>query len=505
MQSDYKNLIKYLLTFVFCFSFLTATLVAETSSNNVIDTSPSHVAEIKNNLDSLEFVLPQSSRQQTNQNRFLYTFPRRIISNQELSVISFFQETNYILDANTELEVLIAKNQEKRIHLNLISGSVIIDNRLANESIQTIQVGNTFLKPFTNGIYLLTKDGSNITLGSIQGSFSLGVYDSTGQLSNTYLIHRFQEVNYDSVLSPQNFKTNPLASRAYLDRFRFSNISSINEDLSKSRLFKLNFKGKVYTPTQSQGFFASLNALNFNQNKENFLNIYPFYRALEQAKQDILKNNSANLSEFLVQARETYLKIISEDPNTINLFNQTANQNINLMVGLSPESNLNALKIFLADLFSSQLDQSTSLKLALSLLEDINYGYDNRKPDIAVRSEQVLVKSVNAPALLQNELSDLTNLLIVIDNILETYDTAYSLEIFQARESVIKSITSKTQDPQILNQIQARKLNYFQRVLSLGQERKIDIPKAKRIAFYIADSLPEDLQQQYRNQINQLD
>lgn len=481
------------------------TLIAESSYTNSIDITPANVVEFKNNQSSIEFTLPKTTDYQAAQSKYLYTFPKKIKSTQELSVLSFFNESNYILDKDTELEVLIAKDQEKRLHTKLISGTLILDTRLAKHSIQTIQVGNTFLKPFTNGIYIVSNLDGQIRLGAIQGSFSLGIYDQTGQLSNTLLIHRYQEVSYKGLLPIDTSAVSSLSSQRLIDTFRFSKFQNISEDISKSELFKLSFKGKSYTPDSDKVFTAKLNSLNFNQNKKNFLNIYPFYSSLDNSKKDILSNQSESLAEHLSEARTNYLDIVTNKPESLELLNQTANQNLDLLVGLSPTSNLNSLKIFLADLFSKDLNQDTSLKVALSLLEDINYGYDNRKPDISVRSEQVLSKVVSSPALANNNISDLTSLLVVLDNILETFDQSFSIEILQARETIISLISTKANDPELLNQIQARKLNYFQKVIDLAQEGKIEIAKAKRVAFFITDTLPEDIQQQYRNQINQLD
>jgi hypothetical protein len=498
-----KNIFKTLFTFTLCFLILAGSLALETSQANNLQTNPNYILKIESQPSDLLLGFQQQELSQPNSN-FIFNFPTQIQAQSELTAFNVMQDTRYIMDKDTELKTLIAKNSEKRFHSKLETGRLIFDTRQTTNSIQTIQVGNTFLKPFTNGLYYISKNQNQITIGSLQGSFTLGVYDSSGNLADTLLIHRYQEVSYDGFLNPDNLEIRSLSSVNFIDNFRFSKYLSIDSNVLQGELFKLTFKGKTIQANQSKSIQASLAPLNFNQNKENFLHVYPFYKKLEDAKQLIRSGNSESLTTTLVEARQIYNQTITDYPSSQTLFHETANKNLQLMSGLSPLSEYNTLKVFMADLFSSSLDSVTALKLSLSLLEDINYGYDNSKPDIAVRSEQVLRKVIQS-GLPEIEVSNKINLIVVIDNILETYPQSFTQDLFMARELISQDILSQTNDQDLVNQFEARKISFFQELIDLAQQGIIDKEKAKRIGFTIIESLPEDLQAQYRQDINQID
>ncbi len=484
--------------------FLIVSLLVESSFANTVQSEPDYIFKIESQPSDFTLTFKDSEPAQPSSN-FIFNFPTSLKANNNLSVINSFKDTRYVLSQDTELSTLIARNDDQRLHTKLESGQLILDARQTSQSIQTIQVGNVFLKPFTNGIYYLSKSENNTTIGSIQGSFVLGVYGSNGSLQSTLLIHRYQEVNFGSFLDPNSVEVSSLSSNNFTDDFRFSQFYNIDQSVLEGELFTLTFKGKTLKATNSNPIQASLSPLNFNQRKENFLIVYPFYKKLEDAKQLIKANNTENLSQTLAEARQIYSAAITEDPTGQSLFRETANMNLQLISGLNPLSKYNSLKIFLADTFSNSLDSVTALKLSLSLLEDINYGYDNSKPDISVRSEQVLLKVISSSGLKEIQTSDKINLVVVMDNIIDTYPQSLTSTLFRAREQVVQEIMSETDDQDLINQFEARKITFIQEVINRAQSGDIEIEKAKNISFTIIETLPEDLQDTYRLQLNEID
>jgi hypothetical protein len=470
---------------------------------NSIKTEPDYLFKIESEAETFELTFDEKTN--IAESNYIFNFPTRIKSNNDLSVINAFKDTRYILGQDTSLKTLIAKNEDKRFHTKLETGKVIIDARQTSQSTQTIQVGNTFLKPFTNGIYYISTKNGQTTIGSLQGSFTLGVYSSTGSLSNTYLVHRYQEVSFEGDLAPQNVEITSLSSNTFVENFQFSEYYNIDKSVLEGELFTLTFKGKTITPNSSSNWQASLNSLNFNQRKKNFLTVYPFYKKLEEAKSALKTNDTEQISQILSDAKTIYNNAITENPSSQSLFQETANQNLQLISGLNPLSKYNLLKVFLADTFSSSLDGVTALKLSLSLLEDINYGYDNSKPDIAVRSEQVLRKVITSSGLKDINSSEKVNLVVVMDNIIDTYPQGLTQTLFMARESVVNEILAQTNDQDLVNQFQARKITFLQDTIQNSKNSAIDIEKAKKLSFTIIETLPEDLQDTYRQELNAID
>lgn len=504
MYAVKKNNLKPILAFAACVILLVVSLLVESSFANSIKTEPDYLFKIESSTQSFDLSF-RDKTSETASSDFIFNFPTSIKSNQDLSVINSLKDTRYILSKDTVLKTLLSKFDQRRFHTKLETGKVIIDARQTSQSTQTIQVANTFLKPFTNGIYYLsTKDGQT-TVGSLQGSFTLGVYDDNGSLASTYLLHRYQEVSFDGSLDPQGVEVDSLSSTSFLDDFRFSEYYNIDKSVLEGELFTLSFKGKTITPNTPSSWQASLNNLNFNQRKKNFLTVYPFYKKLEEAKTALKANNTEQISQILSDAKSIYNNAITESPASQELFKETANQNLQLISGLNPLSKYNLLKVFLADTFSSSLDSVTALKLSLSLLEDINYGYDNSKPDIAVRSEQVLRKVITSSGLKDINPTEKVNLVVVIDNIIDTYPQALTQTLFQARESVVNEILVQTNDQDLVNQFQARKITFLQDIIQGSKNSTIDLEKAKKLSFTIIETLPEDLQGTYRQELNAID
>lgn len=504
MSLSKKRNLRIALSIVASFTFLFTTLIVESSNANNIQTTPDYLFRIESAPESFTFDF-QDQADTTPTSPFVFSFPQTIKSNQDLAVLNALKDTRYILSNQTELQTLKAIFSEGRFHSKLEEGQVIFDARQTSKSVQTIQVGNTFLKPFTNGIYYLSKNNNQYTIGSLQGSFTLGVYDGNGQLETTLLIHRYQEVNFEGSLDPRNIQVKSLSSNNLLDNFKFSEYYGLDQNVLEGELFQLTFKGKTVTPTDSKKIQASLSSLNFNQRKKNFLEVYPFYKKLEDAKQAIRRNQTDQVSLILAEARQIYTSSITENPESQSLYAETANANLELIAGLNPLSKYNILKIFLADTFSSSLDNVSGLKLALSLLEDINYGYDNSKPDISVRSEQVLSKVVESQGLQDVDLSNKVNLVIVIDNIISTYPQALTSQLFSARETIISQIQEDSIDDNLVAQLEAQKINFIQDTIDRAKSGVLDLDKAKSISFTIIKTLPDDLQDIYRQQLNQLD
>lgn len=499
-KKNFRIIISLLATFTFLFT----SLIFETTTANNLDATPDYLFRIESAPESFTFDFPDEENV-TPVSPFLFNFPQSIKSNQDLAVLNSFKDTRYILSEGTEIQTLKTIFSEGRFHSKLEEGQVVFDARQTSQSVQTIQVGNTFLKPFTNGIYYLSKIGNQYTIGSLQGSFTLGVYDSNGQLETTLLIHRYQEVNFEDNLDPQNIQVNSLSTNNLLDNFRFSEFYGLDQSVLEGELFRLTFKGKSITPTDNKSFQSSLSALNFNQRKKNFLEVYPFYKKLEDAKQSIRTNQSEDVSAILAEARQLYTSSITENPESQSLYAETANANLQLIAGLNPLSKYNILKIFMADTFSSSLDNVTALKLSLSLLEDINYGYDNSKPDISVRSEQVLSKVIESQGLKESDLPNKVNLVVVIDNIISTYPQALTSQLFSAREVMVSQIAEESLDENLVAQLEAQKVSFIQNTIDRAEDGEIDIDKAKDISFTIIQTLPADLQDTYRQQLNQLD
>lgn len=508
MSSVFHNkFIKALTTFTLAFLLLVTSLFIENSLASQKITEPDYILKTETNLENFQVLQQDKEEFQNIQSKFFFNFPKKIKTvDAELTHINLFKDTNLILGKNTTLETLIATSSDKRIHQKLEQGELIIDNRQTNQSVPSIQTSNVFFQPFTNGIYYISNKNGNVTLGAVQGSFLVGIFNSQGELSNKLIIHRNQQVDFPSTgLNPNDLKVSSLASIPHINKFKFSEFFSIDDSILEGELFQLVFKQRNITPQGSPSWQASFQAINFNQNKKDFLNIFPFYQKLEEAKMDIRTNQSKNLSNLLVESRQIYNDTITKFPDSAKKFNQTANQNLQLISGLSPLSDLNDLKIFLTDTFSQNLEPATALKTGLSLLEDINYGYDNSKPNISVKSEQVLNKVFASQGFKDLQVEDKVNLLVVIDNILSTYQASYTLELFQARELVASNILENIEDPALAESIQTSKINYLQEVIARGQSESIDSAKAKRIAFFLVDTLPEDLQADLRSQINNID
>jgi len=333
----------------------------------------------------------------------------------------------------------------------------------------------------------------------------LGVYNESGELSSTLLIHRYQEVSFEGRLDTQNPQVSSLSTSNFLDNFRFSEFYGIDQSVLEGELFSLTFKGKTVKATDSKSLQASLSSLNFNQRKKNFIEVYPFYKKLEDAKQAIRQGDADQVTNILAEARGIYTESITNNPESQSLYSETANANLQLISGLNPLSKYNILKVFMADTFSSSLDSVTALKLSLSLLEDINYGYDNSKPDISVRSEQVLARVISSQGLKDTEVSTKVNLLIVIDNIIDTYPQSLTTALFNSRESIVLALKEEADDQELINELEARKIQFIQDIISDTKDGKFEVEKAKDISFTIIKTLPEDLQETYRQELNALD
>lgn len=499
-----KKNYKIIIGLLSCVVFLFITLLVESSVANTTQSSPDYLFKIESSPEDFEFNFLNSDNTTSN-SEFIFDNPTKINSKSELSVLNAYKDTRYVMSQDAVLDTIIAKDQEKRFHTKLSDGQVILDTRQTSQSVQTIQVGNTFLKPFTNGIYYLSKNNESYRIGSLQGSFTLGVYNESGDLSSTLLIHRYQEVSFEGRLDIQNPQVSSLSTSNFLDNFRFSEFYGIDQSVLEGELFSLTFKGKTVKATDSKSLQASLSGLNFNQRKKNFIEVYPFYKKLEDAKQAIRQGDTDQVTNILAEARGVYTDSITNNPESQSLYAETANANLQLISGLNPLSKYNILKVFMADTFSSSLDSVTALKLSLSLLEDINYGYDNSKPDISVRSEQVLARVISSQGLRETDVPTKVNLLIVIDNIIGTYPQSLTTALFNSRETIVSALKEEADDQDLINELEARKVQFIQDIISDAKDGRFEVEKAKDISFTIIKTLPEDLQETYRQELNDLD
>lgn len=378
--------------------------------------------------------------------------PTYFKANSDLTLTAF--EDSYITMAEgTEFRTLIFT--KKKLHLQLIKGEAILDNRLSHNPV-TIQVDKVMVKPYEKGIIYLNK-GNQTKLQSLQGQALVGVYSNKGNLTETVLLPRSTEI---TVSDPKDLR--PISSNPsfYLVAQNADILPDIEQEIQAKELLNLTYKRRNIDPSDSNNFLPGLTqALTFNSKKRNYLKLYSFAEQLKFAEASLLASNLSQSAISISEAKRTYQDQTASSPNSLETFAEFLEKTYSYYLGLNPNQDLNSIKVYLSDNHLNLFDQEHLKSAILSYLEDTFVYYEKGRTSEA---ETTLDKTAQLIEKANLNTEDTNYIMQILDNILIQHPRANIVQAYLLRNALAENLQDTKQFETVSTEHLARLKTYFE-------------------------------------------
>lgn len=369
------------------------------------------------------------------------------IGASEEATFHAFEDAFLTLSENTELKTLTFNNN--KLHLLLQTGEVTLDTRLSNKPV-SVQVNNILVKPFQRGVIQISKIDGVITVASIKSQAKITQFNENGDQSEEYILPRAKQISFQGQLSASKWNPSKLLYQAH-------DIVDLDSKIN----FTLKYKGESVLPDDTKGFLASITkSLTLNDNKREFLSLYPFIQNLNQAKTSLLKEDIAASKVDLANAKVTFDEETIKNASAINSYQSKITEISEKLVGLNADNRLNPIKAHIINNYLKLVDTNLYLNFALSFLEDSAIYFNNDKTveaEIALKQAKTLIEMT--PSLDDETKLDLST---IVENLLIEYPEANFTQTYEL-------LFSLTETTDYISQINRLKDYYEQNSLSIDK------------------------------------
>lgn len=382
--------------------------------------------------------------------------PTYFKANTDLTLTAF--EDSFITMAKgTEFRTLIFT--KKKLHLQLIKGEVILDNRLSQNPV-TIQVDNVMIKPYQKGRFYLSKEDST-TLQALQGQALLGIYSSKGKLQQSLLLPRSTAFNFESLATTKT-KPNPKAANPnfYLVAQNADILPDIEAKLESKELLNLEYKNRNIDPSNSTNFLPGFTqALTFNNKKRNYLKLYSFAEQLKFAEASLLASNSTQGALGLTEAKRTFQDQTASSPNSLETFKNFLEKTYSYYLALTPEQDLNNIKVYITDNHLNLFDPKYIKLAILSYFEDVFVDYSRGRTSEAESTLDKIAQLINQANL---DSTDTAYLLTSLDNILVQHPRSNVAQSYNLRTELAENLEDSDEFEKVSAEHLSRLQTYFE-------------------------------------------
>lgn len=365
------------------------------------------------------------------------SLPTYFRANDNLTMTAF-EDAFITMSQGTELRTLIFT--KKKLHLQLIKGEAILDNRLSQNPV-TIQVDNVMIKPYQKGVFYISKNETT-TLQSVYGQAQIGVYSKQGKLLSTTLLPRSNSYTFTKEASSQ-IKPSPEPNQPafYLASAEQNILADIQAKLDAKQLLHLQYKNRNIDPSDSSNFMPNLTqALTINSKKRNYLKLYSFAEQLKFAEASLLAGDISQGAIGIAEAKRTFSDQTSSSPSSLDTFKQFLQEIYSYYIALTPEQDLNSLKVYITDNHLNLLDSKYAKLAILSYIEDLFVDYARGRD---TEAEVILDKITQLISKVNLDEDDSINLIAMIDNILIQHPKSNNASTYKLRSSLGDSLESK--------------------------------------------------------------
>jgi hypothetical protein len=420
--------------------------------------------------------------------------PRYIKAESDLT-FKVYGDTYITLSKGSDVRVIIFN--KNRIHLSLIEGELILDNRLSSKP-SSIQVANTLLKPYQRGVYRAKKYNTKVELESIEGQSLIGIYKDT-QLESKRILPKRNILEFDSALEDVDFK---LASSKASSLSRYADndlLLNIDDEIQHMGLFTSKYKGKQVQPEKSRSFASGIiKSLTFNNKKREYLSLYPYQQNILVALESLKAGAMSQASILIDDANNLLANEVAKNPRSINSFKLQVNRDYEALVGLSAYNKLNALKENIEDNYYPYIESEFYLDHLLSLLNDSYILFEKK---LNTKAEQKIQKiDIITKAPMTDE--DKRFVIKILDNLAAKHPEANFEDTYKLRHDLFDSISTKSSS--FKDEYRVATERHLNRLKEYSDEKSISVGKIKRSALVLINSLDSIYQLKYEDFINEL-
>lgn len=406
-----------------------------------------------------------------------------------------YENTYITLSEGADVRVIIFN--KNRIHLSLIEGELILDNRLSAVP-SSVQVKNTLLKPYERGVFRIKADAEKIELASIEGQSLIGIYEQR-ELTSKHLLSRNTELKFEEKLTAETF-TPSIVTTSGLTRYAENKLLlDADKKIETMDLFSSKYKGKQVAPEKNRGVATKVTkSLTFNNKKKQFLSLYPYQQNLLRSAALLSKGAVTEANVLITDANAALTKELAKNPSSINSFKLQLSKDYEAIAGLSSINKLNPLKENIENEYQTYIKEEFYLENTLSLLNDAFILF---KDDLNVSAEEKIQSlSKNLSQALSDE--DRQFIIDIIDNLVSQNPEANFKAPYALRQSLFDSVKNKAKAFEVKYREQTD--SHIDRLKTYSSKKQISTGKIKESALVLIDSLDTTHQLKHEDFIDDL-